>query len=1191
MKVSQVLRRCLPIAAATLVIVGGVSLCAQTVLYWEPAGTGTPLGGPGTWNLSSASWTTDAVNAQAWSSAGADELAVFGAPGDPSFFWSDTTNVTVSGALTAAGLRFDALTYSVNISGAGNALTLATNTGFAPRIDVTYPSVSATINGPLAGTSGVTFGGAGTISLAGNNTLTGGININGATVKLLSNTASLPSSNTLTMGATVADGGSIGGGGTFRFDNIGATGPTTQTLGAAHFVSGDSTVRTTWNGMAFLSLTFASQTRDLGATVNYYADVLAFGTNGTDSKINLTAQPTGFIDQGTFFYSTFDLDGGYAWKDSGGFLRAIKYGTDPGTATTGNATKITPGTNLHYQITGNVTQQDSITLKTLKIKGSSSPAVNPTLTLVNGATLTVSGLLKTGSTDEFTTNSGTITGGTAIRANLNEELIIRTDQPADMLTIATPIVANGTNPLVKSGPGTVVLNAANTYTGPTYINGGELRLTNSAALPSGSNVLLNGGVIGIGTGGPTAFTIGTGPGQIQWTGDGGFAAATAARSVTLNGGAPLTWGAGNFVPNGNRLLFASQLSNSTLTLTNDINLGSVLRTINVNFSRGPGLPAAAAALSGQLTGTGGIALTGGGSLSLPNANTYSGGTQLIDGTLILGNDAALGSGPLIFGGGSTGGLLMGNGARVIANNVIFLNTASVPLQIGGTSDLTFTGALSGSGTFSLTGSNNITFAGNSPNFTGYAQLQNIGKVIIASNNAFGTGLVQFYPNVLQGDGTPRTISNDGYLMPVTIGGASDLTFTGHLKNDYGGDPLITITNTGVTTFGAIDLADASVAHTVTFAVAGSSTAFITGPIVSGFNTTNSALTKSNPGTLTISSTANTYAGATMINGTSGTSGGVLAVMSLANGGVNSSIGKSTNAAANLVINFGTLRYIGSGGSTDRLFQIGNGTGSSGTLDASGAGAINFTNTGSIAYGSNNQTRTLTLTGTSTAANTLSPTINNNGSGVVSLTKTGPGTWVIANGGNYTGATTINGGLLVMNGSAVNSAVTVNDGGALGGTGSVGNVTVQSGGAVAPGNSPGTLSTKNFSLLSGGALKLEIGGLNAGQYDQLNITGTVSLAGDVQISLFGGYTPQIGDKFFVILNDSTDTITGTFANPTANQIIVSGTTFAVSYTDNSAGGGAGNDVSLTVVSVVPEPASTGLLLLGLAAFAARRRRGA
>ena len=68
----------------------------------------------------------------------------------------------------------------------------------------------------------------------------------------------------------------------------------------------------------------------------------------------------------------------------------------------------------------------------------------------------------------------------------------------------------------------------------------------------------------------------------------------------------------------------------------------------------------------------------------------------------------------------------------------------------------------------------------------------------------------------------------------------------------------------------------------------------------------------------------------------------LDVTSLANGGANSSIGKSSNAASNLVINGGTLKYTGAGSSTDRLLTIQpNGA----TLDASGTGPVNFTNSG------------------------------------------------------------------------------------------------------------------------------------------------------------------------------------------------------------------------------------------------------
>lgn len=72
---------------------------------------------------------------------------------------------------------------------------------------------------------------------------------------------------------------------------------------------------------------------------------------------------------------------------------------------------------------------------------------------------------------------------------------------------------------------------------------------------------------------------------------------------------------------------------------------------------------------------------------------------------------------------------------------------------------------------------------------------------------------------------------------------------------------------------------------------------------------------------------------------------VLSVSVLADGGSASGVGASGNAAGNLVFQGGTLKYTGAGSSTDRLFTM-NPIGA--TLDASGTGAVQFTNTGAIA---------------------------------------------------------------------------------------------------------------------------------------------------------------------------------------------------------------------------------------------------
>jgi fibronectin-binding autotransporter adhesin len=70
----------------------------------------------------------------------------------------------------------------------------------------------------------------------------------------------------------------------------------------------------------------------------------------------------------------------------------------------------------------------------------------------------------------------------------------------------------------------------------------------------------------------------------------------------------------------------------------------------------------------------------------------------------------------------------------------------------------------------------------------------------------------------------------------------------------------------------------------------------------------------------------------------------LVVDKLSNGGVASSIGAASSDAANLFIHGSTLKYIGAGDTTNRLFTIGTG---GATIDASGTGAVTFSNTGAL----------------------------------------------------------------------------------------------------------------------------------------------------------------------------------------------------------------------------------------------------
>src|SRR5471030_1426007 len=91
----------------------------------------------------------------------------------------------------------------------------------------------------------------------------------------------------------------------------------------------------------------------------------------------------------------------------------------------------------------------------------------------------------------------------------------------------------------------------------------------------------------------------------------------------------------------------------------------------------------------------------------------------------------------------------------------------------------------------------------------------------------------------------------------------------------------------------------------------------------------------------------------------------------------------------------------------------------------------------------------------------------------SLVKSGAGRLMLTGDNTYRGATTVNGGLLSVNGSLA-STVTVNDSGTLGGSGRIGALTANAGGTVAPGNSIGTLQVSgNVTFAPGSTYAVEL----------------------------------------------------------------------------------------------------------------------
>ena len=186
---------------------------------------------------------------------------------------------------------------------------------------------------------------------------------------------------------------------------------------------------------------------------------------------------------------------------------------------------------------------------------------------------------------------------------------------------------------------------------------------------------------------------------------------------------------------------------------------------------------------------------------------------------------------------------------------------------------------------------------------------------------------------------------------------------------------------------------------------------------------------------------------------------------------------------------------------------------------------------------------------------------------------GSATWTLTGTNATRQSWSATAGTLVVNGTMANTDFTIGSGTTLGGSGTVGNVTVQSDGSIGPGNGPGILSVGDFSL--SGTLEIEISGTTVGtQYDQVSVTGTVTLGGDLSVSMLNSFLASGGDSFTIIDNDNADAVSGTFSGLVEGAFLtVGGNDFQITYQ-----GGDGNDVVLTSVTLTPtESANTGSAL--------------
>lgn len=587
---------------------------------------------------------------------------------------------------------------------------------------------------------------------------------------------------------------------------------------------------------------------------------------------------------------------------------------------------------------------------------------------------------------------------------------IQVDGSTD-LTFAGVVTSPDDAGFTKTGTGTLTLsNAANDFVGPITVSNGLLS----------TGTLANGGQssgIGEGSSDPSSLVLQTG-GGLEYSG----ATTTTDRGVTLAAGA-----------------------------------GHV------------GVDAAGAILTdtGTVTGAGNLVKDGAGTLVFSGANTYTGGSTVTAGVLQAGSNQAFGTGPMTVNAGATldaSTFQLGIGALNGAGNVTL--GANSQLLINGNGS--FSGGIGGAGGVSVIAGHVETMTGCGNSYTGPTTLVNsniITDCLANGGQSSGIGASSSLPSNLMISGsliyTGASVNIDRGMQltgvagitvnnPTTTlgisgdivgsqqlqkGGPGTLVLSGNNANTNStyirggtlvagttnafGSGFMRLDNTagvqldladfntnvsylagGGTVGGNIDLG--GLAATTLVVTTGSNavaTATYAGAITGRGN-----LVKSGSAIQYLSGTDSGYTGTTTING------GTLEVNALADGGAVSSIGASGNAAGNLVLNGGTLQYMGAGDSTNRLFTLG---AAASALNASGTGAVNFTNTGAITLsGPANSAQTVTLTGTSTDDNSLALQITDNGTGKTTVSKTGTGTWILRNAGStYGGVTTVVGGVL------------------------------------------------------------------------------------------------------------------------------------------------------------------------------------
>jgi len=795
-------------------------------------------------------------------------------------------------------------------------------------------------------------------------------------------------------------------------------------------------------------------------------------------------------------------------------------------------------------------------------------------------------------TVETARNVGGITFGSAGSAN-GITLTNGTVRLSDGGVIQSLAGMGGTNKFLQNvilqGNGTFSANSTNAAGALIFggnqvstVSGGTLTLDGSSTAANSVVGIVGGGAVvkngtGIWTFNASSFTGGftLNSGTVSF--GSGTALGLGTGLVTINGG---TLGPGgsdrnltnSVLVNGN---FALGNTGAKLTLSGGMNLNGAVRTITNNTSR-------TSIISGVVS-NGGLNLAGAGTLFLSGANTYSGDTTLSAGTLTVSNSLALQNSTLVysagtaqFGNGSTAytlGGLSGSKALGLTN----MGGTAIALTVGNNSSNTaYSGVLSAGGSLTKTGTGALTLSG-ANTFTGGLTLNN-GTLLVGNTAALGSNVNAVTIN----GGTLASASSTAYTLAqaTTLGG--DLK----LGQASGGTGALTLS-------GAMDLGASVRKITVDNTL----------DTISGGIYGAGGITKEGAGTLVLSGT-NSFTGNLTLNT------GILKANNTTPGLRDGNLGKGSSAltlnggelqlASAASVNYGRNTTVGGDvtitsdkynagtygvGSTYTLGTLNIGaqtlTVKNGASVTSGVAGVNFgaaTLTGAATFKVDNTGGVVSTLLTLASINNGGFTSTFNGAGDAAVTggisgnggliKADAGTLTLSGVNSFTGASAINGGKLVVNGSML-SDITVNSGAVLGGSGTVHGVTMKSGSTLSAGNSPDTLTITADALLEAGSTNLmEI--YSSSLYDVLKgaSSNTLTMAGTTVFDFTGWTVPGV-------TNGTTFNLFQNWASVNTN-----GATFTfVNLANLGLTGTQTLEATGTGFTVIPEPATIGMLGLG------------